>query len=150
MAVFNIDDLIARTMTFRFEGLDYILTELSVGDRAELGAVLRNVVPNPLTEVKTALASAPPATASALWKEASRQYAFWPPTIESEEGQNLLFTNRALQEAVLFHALKRRQEITADKVKHMVDSMPFAAAMLPLILFALTGTQPGADDPKGV
>lgn len=149
MAVFNIDDLIARSFTFHWENTDWIMTELSVGDRAELGAVLRTVVPNPLTEAKAALPSLSPASAAAVWKEASRQYAYWPPTIESEEGQNLLFTSRPVQEAVLLHALRRRQVVAPETVRRMIDSMPFAAALLPLMLFALTGNAPGDNDPKG-
>lgn len=148
MPVFNIDDLLARSLTFQLGGTEYTLSELTVGDRAEIGKILREIVPNPLTEAKAAIANVTnPAVAQSLWKEAGRQYAYWPPTLESDEGQALLFNNEKIQHAILYHGLKRNESgISKESVQSMLDKIPFQGALLKLLLFALTGN--GGDDPK--
>ena len=144
--VFDIDDLIARKLEFRLHGRDWVISELTTGDRAEVGNVLRKVVPNPLTEAKEACRELPPATAKEVWKEAKRQYAYWPPLPESEDGQAYLFSSKEVQVAVLFHGLKRNQPVTQAEAVELVDLIPFQTAMIRLLMFALTGR--GTDDPK--
>ena len=145
--VFDIDDLIARKLQFRLNGRDWTISELTTGDRAEIGNVLRKVVPNPLTEAKEACRDLPPATAKEVWKEARRQYAYWPPMPESDEGQAYLFASKEVQAALLYHALKRNQTVTVAEVAELVEAIPFQTAMIRLIMFALTGRS--VDDPKG-
>ena len=144
--VFDIDDLIARKFQFRLNSRSWILSELTAGDRAEIGNVLRGVVPNPLTDAKEACRDLPPATAKEIWKEAKRQYAYWPPLPESEDGQAYLFSSRDVQTAVLYHSLKRNQTVTQDEVKDLVDAIPYQTALIKLLMFAITGRS--ADDPK--
>lgn len=144
--VFDIDDLIARKFQFRLNSRSWILSELTAGDRAEIGNVLRGIVPNPLTDAKEACRDLPPATAKEIWKEAKRQYAYWPPLPESEDGQAYLFSSREVQTAVLYHSLKRNQTVTQDEVKCLVDAIPYQTALIKLIMFAITGRT--ADDPK--
>lgn len=144
--VFDIDDLIARKFQFRLNSRSWILSELTAGDRAEIGNVLRGIVPNPLTDAKEACRDVPPATAKEIWKEAKRQYAYWPPLPESEDGQAYLFSSREVQTAVLYHSLKRNQTVTQDEVKGLVDAIPYQTALIKLIMFAITGRT--ADDPK--
>lgn len=144
--VFDIDDLIARKFQFRLNSRSWILSELTAGDRAEIGNVLRGIVPNPLTDAKEACRDLPPATAKEIWKEAKRQYAYWPPLPESEDGQAYLFSSREVQTAVLYHSLKRNQTVTQDEVKGLVDAIPYQTALIKLIMFAITGRT--ADDPK--
>jgi hypothetical protein len=144
--VFDIDDLIARKFQFRLNSRSWILSELTAGDRAEIGNVMRGVVPNPLTDAKEACRDLPPATAKEIWKEAKRQYAYWPPLPESEDGQAYLFSSREVQQAVLYHGLKRNQTVTQDEVKALVDSIPYQTALIKLLMFAITGRS--ADDPK--
>lgn len=144
--VFDIDDLIARKFQFRLNSRSWILSELTAGDRAEIGNVLRGIVPNPLTDAKEACRDLPPATAKEIWKEAKRQYAYWPPLPESEDGQAYLFSSRDVQTAVLYHSLKRNQTVTQDEVKGLVDAIPYQTALIKLIMFAITGRT--ADDPK--
>lgn len=144
--VFDIDDLIARKFQFRLLGRDWTISELTAGDRAEIGNVLRGIVPNPLTDAKEACRDLPPATAKEVWKEAKRQYAYWPPLPESEDGQAYLFSSREVQQAVLYHALKRNQAVTQDEVKELVDAIPYQTALIKLLMFAITGR--GTDDPK--
>lgn len=144
--VFDIDDLIARKFQFRLNSRSWTLSELTAGDRAEIGNVLRGVVPNPLTDAKEACRDLPPATAKEIWKEAKRQYAYWPPLPESEDGQAYLFSSRDVQTAVLYHSLKRNQTVTQDEVKDLVDAIPYQTALIKLLMFAITGRS--ADDPK--
>ena len=144
--VFDIDDLIARKFQFRLLGRDWTISELTAGDRAEIGNVLRGIVPNPLTDAKEACRDLPPATAKEVWKEAKRQYAYWPPLPESEDGQAYLFSSREVQQAVLYHGLKRNQAVTQDVVKELVDAIPYQTALIKLLMFAITGR--GTDDPK--
>ena len=144
--VFDIDDLIARKFQFRLNSRSWILSDLTAGDRAEIGNVLRGIVPNPLTDAKEACRDLPPATAKEIWKEAKRQYAYWPPLPESEDGQAYLFSSREVQTAVLYHSLKRNQTVTQDEVKGLVDAIPYQTALIKLIMFAITGRT--ADDPK--
>ena len=144
--VFDIDDLIARKFQFRLNSRSWILSELTAGDRAEIGNVLRGIVPNPLTDAKEACRDLPPATAKEIWKEAKRQYAYWPPLPESEDGQAYLFSSREVQTAVLYQSLKRNQTVTQDEVKGLVDAIPYQTALIKLIMFAITGRT--ADDPK--
>lgn len=144
--VFDIDDLIARKFQFRLLGRDWTISELTAGDRAEIGNVLRGIVPNPLTDAKEACRDLPPATAKEIWKEAKRQYAYWPPLPESDDGQAYLFSSREVQQAILFHGLKRNQPVTQDEVKGLVDAIPYQTALIKLLMFAITGR--GTDDPK--
>ena len=144
--VFDIDDLIARKFQFRLLGRDWTISELTAGDRAEIGNVLRGIVPNPLTDAKEACRDLPPATAKENWKEAKRQYAYWPPLPESDDGQAYLFSSREVQQAILFHGLKRNQPVTQDEVKGLVDAIPYQTALIKLLMFAITGRS--ADDPK--
>ena len=146
--VFDIDDLIARKFHFKLLGKEWTISELTAGDRAEVANVLRSVVPNPLTDAKEACRDLPPPVAKEVWKEARRQYAYWPPTPESDEGQQYLFTSREVQSSVLYHSLKRNQTVTMEDAKGLLDSMPYQSALMKVLLFAITGK--GDDDPKGL
>lgn len=144
--VFDIDDLIARKFEFRIHERKWVISELTAGDRAEIGNVLRRVVPNPLTDAKEACRDLPPATAKEVWKEAKRQYAYWPPLPESEEGQAYLFSSKEVQVAVLYHAMKRNQDTDQDDVREIIEDIPYQTALIKLLMFAITGR--GVDDPK--
>ena len=144
--IFNLDDLIAKSMHFRLQGRDWRLSELTRGDLGEIQAVVRRHAENPLVKAKEVCKELPPATAAAVWKEASRQNAYWPPPLHSEDGIQYVTGNIEIQSEVLYYGLKRDQpEVTREQCKEMAQSLPFDA-LISLMLFCLIGQDPS--DPK--
>lgn len=146
MKTFNLDDLIARSIPVQFKGREYRFSELTQGDLGQIQNMMRSVLENPLTKAKEACKELPPNVAAAVWKEASRQWAFGTPALHTEEGLQAVLSSSAVKTEIVYFALKRDQpELTRETAKDLVDSIPFDP-LLKLILFALMGEEP--DDPK--
>lgn len=149
MPVFSLDDMVAKTLPFIFEGREWTATRLSQGGRGRMEMVIRRLVPNPLSVFKDTAKDMPAPVVAEMYREASRQYSFWPPIPESEIGQNLLLGNTEYQAELLYECLKKEHPISKDDAKRMVESMPWTG-LCRVLSFALTGTMPGdEDDPKG-
>lgn len=145
--IYNLDDLIARTITVRFKGRDCKFAELTQHDLGLVQAKVRELVQTPLAKAKELCKELPAASAAAVWKEASRQDAYWPPPLHSEDGMAFLMQNSAIQAEVFYYALHKDQpDMTREDAMQYVAVLPFDA-VLNLLLFALVGQDP--TDPKG-
>lgn len=149
MPVFNLDDLIAPTAEIRVGGITIPLKTLTVEQRGRVQARLRDIVPNPLEVARKSLAGMPNASreaVDAIWKTAESTYRFWPPLVESEEGQHWLMADEGLQRLIIGLATGHAPD--SEEMRNLFARLEFVTLMR-LIGFALTGTDTSAIDPKG-
>lgn len=149
MPVFNLDDLIQPAAEVVFGGERLLLRALTIEQRAVVQKRLRDIVPNPLVVATESLAAMPRPSrevVDSVWKTAEATYRFWPPLVESEEGQHWLWTHRGIQALIL--GMSTGLGESHETIDKMLTSINFST-LAKMIGFALTGEETGGNDPKG-
>lgn len=148
MPVFNLDDLIQPAADVVIGGKRLILRTLTIEQRGLVQARLREIVPNPLqlaTETLGEMRNPSREFVDSVWKTAEAAYRFWPPLVESEEGQHWLMADKSLQRLVL--AISLGLDENHQTVSEILSEINLVALMR-LIGFALSGFDTSSIDPK--
>jgi hypothetical protein len=106
------------------DGVQYPVPRLRPSLVGELGAWLKEAVPNPRDEARRHMAGLPDDVAKHVWTLAVEEARHWPPTLFSERGTELLLTTFEGQ-VRLVHALLRRgvAGFTLDAARDLADRL---------------------------
>lgn len=107
MSELGLDELADKdVLKVEIDGRTYEFRELSIGGLAELQAVIRRIVPNPLVAIRPSLEGQPERIRREIMEFAYRDALNWPPKIETAAGKVALLNAEEGQVAALFEGLK--------------------------------------------
>lgn len=85
-------EVTAAPRTFTYGGDQYTVQKLRPRDLGEIQAWLMDNSPNPKAEARKYMEGLPPDVQIHIWDQAVEAARHWPPTLDSEAGNNLLMT----------------------------------------------------------
>lgn len=146
MAVFHLNELGHDSISKTVNGRELLFSPLTLGERSKVQAVLRRVLPDPIDVAKNAAQDQPVPVANAIWEKALKARAFWPPSIDSQEGLALIDSNLEIQVAIVKGSLKpNHPDMGDDEIRKIAESFG-TQEFAQVAVFALTGKR--VEDPN--
>jgi hypothetical protein len=110
--------------TIELAGVIYRVSRLRPSIVGELGAWLKEVVPNPREEARGYMVGLSDEVAKHVWTLAVQEARDWPPSLFSERGEELLLTTFEGQARLLYALLRREAaDLTLEKARELADRL---------------------------
>ncbi len=108
----------------RIGGAEYLVGKFTPRDLGDLGAWLKDQVPDPRLKARELCAGLSDAVALAIWRDLSDEARDWPPSIESYQGNRLLLGTYEGNARLLWVGLRRHNpgvtlEVAARLAEHI-------------------------------
>lgn len=146
MPSFQLNELGHDFETAVVNGQELHFSPLTIGDRSRIQAVIRKIHPDPIKLAREAAEGQPEKVASAILEKAIKARAYWPPSIDSQEGMGLIDNSIEIQTALIAGMLRpNHPDLTAAQVATITESLS-TQEFAPLAVYGLTGKR--LDDPK--
>lgn len=146
MPSFQLNELGHDFETVAIGGRELRFSPLTIGERSKIQAIIRKVQPDPIKVAREASEGQTEQVVSAIFEKAIKARAFWPASLDSQEGLQLIESSIEIQVAMIQGMLKpNHPELTAAEVQTIAESLTpqsFAA----LAVYGLTGKR--LDDPN--
>jgi len=127
-------------------GRELKFSPLTIGERSKIQAVIRKVQPDPIKLAREAAEGQPEKVATAIFEKALKARAYWPASLDSPEGLQLVESSIEIQSAVIAGMLKSNHpELTQAEILTITESLT-PQAFAALAVFGLTGKR--LDDPN--
>lgn len=153
MPIFNLSDFVVPTYSVKVGEQSLTFSVLNIEQRGYVQEAIKQTIPDPKAEAERLCraldARAGSSAYEGIYKEAQRQATFfYPPQLESDEGQQKWFENQDIQALIVFESLKpKHPDITTEQARFFVQHYTWVN-LLPLLVFAISGARPGENDPK--
>jgi hypothetical protein len=137
---------VAAPSTITLNGVTYRVAKNGPRIFGELSQFLKSYVPDPRLRAKEIIRDLPDAVALEIWKEYSEEARYWPPTLESVEGNTILVTTIEGATQVVYSLLRKHHgEMTIEKARAIAEDLTTGQVSEMIRL-----SMPEADfDPKG-
>jgi hypothetical protein len=146
MPSFQLNELGHDFEPITVNGREFRFSPLTIGERSKIQAIIRKVQPDPIKVAREAAEGQPEQVVSAIFEKAIKARAFWPASLDSPEGLQLIESSIEIQVAIVQGMLKvNHPELTASEGQTIAESLSpqtFAA----IAVYGLTGKR--LDDPN--
>lgn len=144
--VFQIDRLANSGVNVDAAGQSIKVRQITIRDQGELQAIIRKNQPFPSTHAKKVVAGMDKAVAAEVMINAVKADLFWPQTIASSEGIQMLLSCEEGQKAILKAATAKANGFTDEDIEKLMDELT-TTEFQRIATIAIIGDDPG-NDPK--
>lgn len=146
MPSFPLNELGYDFETVTVNGRELKFSPLTIGERSKIQAVIRKVQPDPIKLAREAAEGQPEKVASAIFEKAIKARAYWPASLDSPEGLQLVESSIEIQSALLSGMLRANHpELTQAEILTITESLA-PQTFATLAVYGLTGKR--LEDPN--
>ena len=146
MPVFPLNELGHDFESVTVNGRELRFSPLTIGERSKIQAVIRKVQPDPIKLAREAAEGQPEKVASAIFEKALKARAYWPASLDSPDGLQLIESSLEVQSAMILGMLRpNHPELTESEIRSIAESFS-PQAFAALAVYGLTGKR--LDDPN--
>lgn len=146
MPSFQLNELGHDFESITVNGRELRFSPLTIGERSKIQAIIRKVQPDPIKIAREAAEGQLEQVASAIFEKAIKARAFWPASLDSPEGLQLIESSIEIQVAIVQGMLKANHpELTAAEVQTIAESLS-PQVFAGIAVYGLTGKR--LDDPN--
>lgn len=144
--VFQIDRLANAGVDVQTSSRTIKVRQISLRDQGALQAIIRKNQPYPSTHAKKVVQGLDRQVAAEIMINAVKQDLFWPQTISSPEGVQMVLSCEEGQKAILKASTAKANDFTDEDIESLLDELT-AMEFQRIATIAIIGNDP-ENDPK--
>lgn len=135
----------ASPRSVTIDGKEYLVGKFGPLEIGDLGAWLKDKVPNPRSLVKELIEGVPESVALQIWRDLNEEAKSWPPTFDSEAGQKLILNDFEGHVRLLWVTLRKHNKVDLAEARRLAGTLDGFDILTEIIAKASPET---ASDPK--